>query len=151
MPKLVEGQVVEIEIRSPSRRDKSAVARYVGPAEGEPRVLAHAPTIDELLRLWVKSGSPTKAWPPWRPSRPPRPKPWPRSSPCRAAATSASKRPAPWWPSTSISGGRDGDSKKAARAANMAAFTTAARILRLKGWRDWWSSIWSAAATTARP
>ncbi|MGO7998327.1 ribonuclease E/G, partial [Rhizobium ruizarguesonis] len=30
-------------------------------------------------------------------------------------------------------GGRDGDSKKAARAANMAAFTTAARVLRLKG------------------
>ncbi|MBO9558113.1 MAG: ribonuclease E/G, partial [Caulobacter sp.] len=60
MPKLVEGQVVEIEVRSPSRRDKSGVARYVGPAEGEPRVLVHAPTIDELLRLWVKSGSPTQ-------------------------------------------------------------------------------------------
>jgi hypothetical protein len=133
MPKLVEGQVVEIEIRSPSRRDKSAVARYVGPAEGEPRVLAHAPTIDELLRLWVKSGSPTQGLAALE------------AVEAAEAEALATVFALPGGGDVSIEatralvaidvdlGGRDGDSKKAARAANMAAFTTAARILRLKG------------------
>jgi len=133
MPKLVEGQVVEIEIRSPSRRDKSGVARYVGPAEGEPRVLAHAPTIDELLRLWVKSGSPTQGLAALE------------AVEAAEAEALATVFALPGGGDVSIEatralvavdvdlGAREGDSKKAARAANMAAFTTAARILRLKG------------------
>jgi hypothetical protein len=133
MPKLVEGQVVEIEIRTPSRRDKSGVARYVGPAEGEPRVLTHAPTIEELLRLWVKSGSPTQGLAALE------------AVEAAEAEALATVFALPGGGDVSIEatralvaidvdlGGRDGDSKKAARAANMAAFTTAARILRLKG------------------
>ena len=133
MPKLVEGQLVEIEIKTPSRRDKSAVARFIGPGDGDPRVTAHAPTVEELLRLWVKSGSPTQGL-------------------AALEAVEAAEAEAlmtvfalPGGGDISIEstralvaidvdlGNRDGDSKKAARAANMAAFTTAARVLRLKG------------------
>ncbi|CAN5292526.1 ribonuclease E/G [soil metagenome] len=133
MPKLVEGQLVEIEIKTPSRRDKSAVARFIGPGEGEPRLLALAPTVEDLLRLWVKSGSPTQGL-------------------AALEAVEAAEAEAletvfalPGGGDVSIEstralvaidvdlGNRDGDSKKAARAANMAAFTTAARVLRLKG------------------
>ena len=133
MPKLVEGQLVEIEIRTPSRRDKSAVARFIGEADGEPRVLEPAPTIEELLRLWVKSGSPTQGL-------------------AALEAVEAAEAEAletvfalPGGGDVSIEstralvaidvdlGNREGDSKRAARAANMAAFTTASRVLRLKG------------------
>jgi Ribonuclease G/E len=134
MPKLVEGGLVEIEIRSPSRRDKAAVARFIGEGEGEPRVLEPAFTVEQQLRLWVKSGSPT-------------------SGEAALAAIEAAEAEAletifalPGGGDISIEptralvaidvdlGGREGlDAKRAARQANMAALGLAARILRLKG------------------
>lgn len=134
MPRLVEGQVVEIEIRSPSRHGKLATARYVGEAEGEPRVTASAPTIETLLRLWVKAGSPTQGA-------------------AALEAVEAAEAQAlttvfalPGGGDVSIEptralvaidvdlGGREGaDSKRVARQANMAALSLSARILRLKG------------------
>jgi len=134
MPKLVEGQLVEIEIRTPSRRDKLAVARFIGEAEGEPRVTQTALTVEEQLRLLVKSGSPTTGLP------------------ALAAVEAAEAQaldtvfPLPGGGDISIEptralvavdvdlGGREGaDAKRAARQANMAAFAVAARVLRLKG------------------
>lgn len=133
MPKLVEGQLVEIEIRTPSRRDKLAVARFVAEAQGEPRILEAAPTIEDLLRLWVKAGSPTQGL-------------------AALEAVEAAEAEAlmtvfalPGGGDIAVEatralvaidvdlGARDGDSKKAARAANLAAFNLAARVLRLKG------------------
>lgn len=134
MPKLVEGQLVEIEIRAPSRRDKLAVARFIGEAEGEPRVLQAALTVEEQLRILVKSGSPTTGL-------------------AALAAVEAAEAEAletvfalPGGGDISIEptralvavdvdlGGREGaDAKRAARQANMAAFAVAARVLRLKG------------------
>ncbi len=139
MPKLVEGGLVEIEIRTPSRRDplqgsKAAVARFIGEGEGEPRVLEPALTVEQQLRLWVKSGSPT-------------------TGEAALAVVEAAEAEAletvfalPGGGDISIEptralvaidvdlGAREGaDAKRAARQANMAALGVAARILRLKG------------------
>ena len=134
MPKLVEGGLVEIEIRTPSRRDKSAVARFIAEGEGEPRVLEPAFTVEQQLRLLVKSGSPT-------------------GGEAALAAIEAAEAEAletifalPGGGDISVEptralvavdvdlGAREGlDAKRAARQANMAALGVAARILRLKG------------------
>jgi Ribonuclease G/E len=134
MPRLVEGGLVEIEIRTASRRGKSAVARFIGEGEGEPRVLEPALTVEQQLRLHVKSGSPTTGL-------------------AALEAVEAAEAEAletvfalPGGGDIAIEptralvaidvdlGAREGtDAKRAARQANMAALGLAARILRLKG------------------
>jgi len=134
MPRLVEGGLVEIEIRTASRRGKSAVARFIAEGEGEPRILEPALTVEQLLRLHVKSGSPT-------------------TGPAALEAVEAAEAEAletvfalagggdisiePTRALVAVDvdlGSREGaDAKRAARQANMAALGLAARILRLKG------------------
>ncbi|WP_297509202.1 ribonuclease E/G [uncultured Caulobacter sp.] len=134
MPGLVEGGLVEIEIKTASRLGKAAVARFVGVGEGEPRVLAQAPTIEERLRHHVKAGSPS-------------------TGDKALAAVEAAEADAlavvfplpgggdiavePTRALTTVDvdlGGRESaDSKRAARQANLAALSVAARVLRLKG------------------
>lgn len=133
MPKLVQGGLVEIEIRTASRADKAAVARFIGEGEGEPRVLAAAPTLEEQLRHYVKAGSPTTGE---------------RALEAVEAAEADILETVFSLPGggdvaiettralTSVDvdlGGRDGDAKRAARQANMAAIAVSARVLRLKG------------------
>jgi Ribonuclease G/E len=134
MPPLVEGGLVEIEIKTASRRDKAAVARFVAEGQGEPRVLEAAQTIEERLRHLVKAGSPTTG-----------DKALLAVEEAEAdALTTVFALPGggdiavePTRALTAIDvdlGGREGaDSKRAARQANMAAFSVAARTLRLKG------------------
>jgi Ribonuclease G/E len=134
MPPLVEGGLVEIEIKTASRAGKAAVARFVAAGEGEPRVLAQALTLEERLRHHVKAGSPT-------------------TGDKALAAVEEAESDAlatlfdlpgggdiavePTRALTSVDvdlGGREAtDSKRAARQANMAALSVAARVLRLKG------------------
>lgn len=134
MPALVEGGVVEIEIKTASRAGKAAVARFIAEGQGEPRVLAEASTIEERLRHHVKAGSPT-------------------TGDKALAAVEEAESDAlaiifdlpgggdiavePTRALTSVDvdlGGREAtDSKRAARQANMAALSVAARVLRLKG------------------
>ena len=45
----VEGQALEVEIRTEPRRGKLATVRTLGPAEGAPRLLAAAPSLEEQL------------------------------------------------------------------------------------------------------
>lgn len=133
MPKLVQGGLVEIEIRTASRADKAAVARFVAEGEGEPRVLAAAPTLEEQLRHFVKAGSPTTGE---------------RALEAMEAAEADILETVFALPGggdvaiettralTSVDvdlGGREGDAKRAARQANMAAIAVSARVLRLKG------------------
>ncbi|AYV49216.1 RNA-binding protein [Caulobacter flavus] len=133
MPKLVQGGLVEIEIRTASRADKAAVARFVAEGEGEPRVLAAAPTLEEQLRHFVKAGSPTTGE---------------RALEAVEAAEADILETVFALPGggdvaiettralTSVDvdlGGREGDAKRAARQANMAAIAVSARVLRLKG------------------
>lgn len=134
MPRLVEGGLVEIEIKTASRQGKVAVARFVAEGEGEPRVLAAAPTIEERLRHHVKAGSPTTG-----------------DKALQAVEEAEADILATVF---ALPGGGDiaveptraltavdvdlgareaSDSKRAARQANMAAFSVAARVLRLKG------------------
>lgn len=134
MPRLVEGGLVEIEIKTASRADKAAVARFVAEGEGELRVLETAPSVEERLRQAVKTGSPTTG-----------------DKALLAVEEAEADALAvvfalpgggdiavePTRALTAIDvdlGGREsGDSKRAARQANMAALGVAARVLRLKG------------------
>jgi Ribonuclease G/E len=133
MPKLVQGGLVEIEIRTVSRADKAAVARFIAEGEGEPRVLSAAPTLEEQLRHFVKAGSPTTG---------------DRALEAVEAAEAEILETVFSLPGggdvaieatralTSVDvdlGGREGDAKRAARQANMAAIAVSARVLRLKG------------------
>ena len=134
MPRLVEGGLVEIEIKTASRRDKAAVARFVAEGEGEPRVLAAAPSVEDRLRQHVKAGSPTTGE---------------RALAAVEEAEAdvlATVFPLPGGGDIAVEatraltavdvdlGAREAvDSKRAARQANMAALSVAARVLRLKG------------------
>ncbi len=50
----VEGQAIEVEIRSEPRDGKLATVRLIGPAEGKPRLLAAAPDIAEQLTFFAR-------------------------------------------------------------------------------------------------
>lgn len=132
-PPLHEGQAVEVEVRNPSRRGKSAVVRLLGLSEGEPRLIAAASGLDAELAHWVKAAPIT-------------------GDAAREAADHAEElalstlHGLPGGGRLSIEptralvaidvdlGDRPGaDAKRAARAANLAALTAAARLLRLKG------------------
>lgn len=134
MPRLIEGGLVEIEIKTAAQRDKAAVARFVAEGTGEPRVLTQAPTVEELLRLHVRAGSPTTG--------------------DKALAAVEAAEVDVLATVFALPGGGDiavektralvavdvdlgareaSDSKRAARQANMAALSVAARVLRLKG------------------
>lgn len=134
MPKLVEGGLVEIEIKTASRQDKAAVARFVAEGQGEPRVIDAAPTVEALLRHHVKAGSPT-------------------TGEKALAAVEEAEADAlaivfalPGGGDIAVEttralttvdvdlGAREAtDSKRASRQANMAALSVASRVLRLKG------------------
>jgi len=53
----VEGQVLDVEIRSEPRRGKLAVVRAVGPADGAPRLLAPAPGLPDQLRAFARDAA----------------------------------------------------------------------------------------------
>lgn len=50
----VEGQSLEVEIRTEPRRDKLATVRVLGPAEGSPRLLAAPPALAEQLQAFAR-------------------------------------------------------------------------------------------------
>jgi Ribonuclease G/E len=130
----VRGAVVEVEIRTESRRDKLATVRLIGEAKGEPRSLEAAPDIESELRALAKDGKLVEGFG------------------AREAADAAQAEALetihalpgggniaiePTRALISIDvdlGGRGGsDSKRAARQANLTALGMAARLLRLKG------------------
>lgn len=130
---LVEGQALEVEIRSEPRGDKGASVRLVGAAEGPPRLLAAAPTLAERLRDYaateIRTGSVARSM-------------------ADAAQDEALQTifPLPGGGTLAIEptraltavdvdlGSRPGaEAKRATRAANFAALGAAARVLRLKG------------------
>lgn len=53
----VRGQSLEVEIRGEPRRGKLATARFVGEAEGDPRVLAEAPTVADELASYARGAA----------------------------------------------------------------------------------------------
>lgn len=131
---LAEGQSVEIEIRAEGRRDKGALARWLGPAEGPPRLVRPAPSLSERLQAFapgveVRTGGVARSM-------------------ADAAQDEAleivfalpgggSIAVEPTRALTAVDvdmGARKASTpKQAARAANFAALAAAARVLRLKG------------------
>jgi Ribonuclease E/G family len=132
--RLAEGQALQVEIRSEARRGKGASVRLIGAAEGPPRLLAPAPSLEERLRGYapaadIRTGGVARAT-------------------ADAAQDEALQTvfPLPGGGDVAIEptraltavdvdlGSRPGaDAKRASRAANLAALGVAARVLRLKG------------------
>lgn len=129
----VRGAAIEVEIRGEPRLGKLATARAVGPADGAPRLLTLAPSLDESLRALVRGVAPILG------------------SEARDQANAAEAEaleivhPLPDGGSLAIEptraltaididlGERKGaDAKRNARQANLAALAQAARLLRLK-------------------
>jgi Ribonuclease G/E len=129
-----EGQALEVEIRSEARRGKGGATHFLGPAEGPPRLLAAAPTLEQQLRGYARNIEPVTG------------------PPARQAADAAVEEalqsifPLPGGGSVAVEPTRAltavdvdlgtraaAEAKRAARQANLAALATAARVLRLKG------------------
>jgi len=133
-PRPVRGAPVEIEIRAEARRGKLATAWLLGEAEGDPRLLAAGPGLEEELKALakveaVKTGAAARE----------------AADEAEAEALEAfhalpgggSLAVEPTRALTAIdvdTGERTGgDSKRVSRQANLAAIAAAARLLRLKG------------------
>ena len=136
--RVAEGQAVRVEVRAEARGEKGAQLRLLGEAEGSPRLEQAAPSLEAELRALTKHPLKTGA-------------------DARAAADAAEAEaleivfPLPAGGRVAVertralvavdvdvgqgSGGEraGGGAKRAARAANLAALATAARVLRLKG------------------
>lgn len=129
----VRGSTLEVEIRGEPRRGKLAQARALGPADGDPRLLAPAPDLAAELAAFA-------------------PGEIIRGRPAREAADAAEAEalevlhPLPGGGLIAIEATRaltavdvdlsdrkGGDAKRVTRQANLEALTTAARLLRLKG------------------
>jgi Ribonuclease G/E len=129
-----EGEAVEVEIRAEARGDKGAALRLLGPAQGDPRLLAAAPRLEERLAVFSDDGQILAG------------------GVARATADAAQEaalavlHPLGAGASLAIEATRalvavdvdlgqgDGaEAKRAARTANFAAVGIAARVLRLKG------------------
>lgn len=130
----VQGQSLEVEIRSEPRADKLATVRVIGPAEGAPRLLSPAPGVAEQLMGFVRNAEITEG----------------RAA--RALADEAEAEaletihPLPGGGTLAIEptralvaldvdlGERKGqDAKRVTRQANLSALAEAGRLLRLKG------------------
>jgi Ribonuclease G/E len=133
MARIAEGQALAVEIRGEARAGKGAQLRLIGEAEGPPRLLAAAPSVESELAAFNE-------------------KPLVTGGVARAMADAAEAEalarefPLPGGGSLAIEptraliavdvdvGERAGaDSKRVTRAANFAALAAAARLLRLKG------------------
>ncbi len=132
--RLVEGAAVEVQIRSEARSGKGATVRYIGAADGPPRLLEAAPNLEDQLTAFVDSASVLGG------------------AIARSMADNAQEEALQTLFSLPAGGaltiertralvavdvdlgaGAGSESKRAARAANLAALGVAARLLRLKG------------------
>ena len=130
----VQGAALEVEVRAEARRDKGATLRAIGPAEGQPRVLAAPPTLAERLQIFapgadIRTGAAARAM-----------------ADLAQDEALALDFPLPgggriWIEPTraltavdvDLGGRAPAPPKKAARAANLEALSETARALRLKG------------------
>ena len=131
--KLVEGAALEVEIVSEARRGKGAVARFIGLAEGPPRLIADAPSLTARLTAFAP-GAPIVAGDAAR-----------QAADIAEAAAVAVEHPLPGGGLIAIEPTRaltavdvdlqagGGDARRGARRVNLASIEHAARLLRLKG------------------
>ena len=131
---LAQGQAVEVEIKAEARRGKGASVRLIGAAEGSPRLLEPGPPMEDRLRSFapaaeiligsvarsVADGAQEEALQTTFPL---------------AGGGSIAVEPTRALTAVDVDMGArpGGEAKRAARAANFAALSLAARVLRLKG------------------
>ena len=133
LERLVEGRAVRVEIRAEARADKGAQLRLLGEADGPPRLVNAAPGVEAELVALTK-GADIETGPRAR-----------AVADAAEAEALATEFPLPGGGRIAIEptralvaidvdvGERLGtESKRTARAANLAAFGVAARVLRLK-------------------
>jgi Ribonuclease G/E len=129
---LAEGAAIEVEIVAEARRGKGAVARLLGPAQGAPRLIQSAPSLNERLTGFAPGRTVTEG------------------AGARIAADAAEdaalaiEHALPGGGSIAIEttraltavdvdlGAAGGDPRRTARRVNLAAIVQAARLLRLK-------------------
>jgi Ribonuclease G/E len=134
MERLNEGQALEVEVRGEGRADKGATLRLIGPAEGPPRLLEGAPDLTAQLqaaapRAEIVSGAPAR-----RIADDAQDEALQTVFPLPGGGTVAIERTRALTAVDVDMGPRSGpEAKRAARAANLAALTVTARVLRLKG------------------
>ena len=130
----VQGQLLEVEVRSEPRGGKLATVRALGPAEGRPGLIAPAPGLEDQLRIFAKDAAILGG----RDAR---------DMADRAEAEALEVvHPLPGGGDIAIEptralvaididlGERKGpDAKRVTRQANLTALSEAARLLRLKG------------------
>lgn len=130
----VRGESIEVEIRGEPRRGKLATARFIGPAEGAPRLITPAADVASELRALVKDAELVEG----RAAR--------QAADDAEAEALEILHPIPGGGTLAIEptraltaidvdlGERKGqDAKRVTRQANLAALGMAARLLRLKG------------------
>lgn len=131
---IAEGQAVEVEIRAEARRGKGPTARLLGPAEGQPRLVAAAPGLEDQLRAFAPRAAIAIGSEARERADEAQAEALEQLFPLSGGGTVAIE---PTRALTAVDvdlGDRPGaDSKRVARAANLAALATAARVLRLKG------------------
>ena len=130
---LMEGAAVEVEVAAEARRDKGALARLIGPAEGPVRLLQAAPGLAEQLTTFAQ-GAGVETGPPAR-----------AAADLAEAAALDVVHPLPGGGSIAIEptraltavdvdrGAGRGETARGARRVNLAAVSETARLLRLKG------------------
>jgi Ribonuclease G/E len=133
-PRPREGEAVEVEVRAEARGDKGAALRLLDPAQGDPRLLAAAPSLEERLAVFaddrqILTGGVARA-----------------TADAAQEAALAVLHPLGAGASLAVEAtralvavdvdlgqGGGAEAKRAARTANFAAVGVAARVLRLKG------------------
>lgn len=133
-PKPVRGAAVEVEIRGEARRGKLANAWLLGEGQGDPRLLTPAPSLEDELRQLSKADMVTMGLEAREVADEAEAEALAVVHPLSGGGSLAIE---PTRALTAIdvdTGERTGgDSKRVSRAANLAAITQAARLLRLKG------------------
>jgi len=131
---LREGQALEVEIRSESRRGKGASVRLIGAADGPPRLLAAAPSLEMRLQghapgAEIRTGAMARSM-----ADGAQEEALQTIFPLPGGGTVAVE-PTRALTAVDVESGLAvrAEAKRAARAANFAALGVAARVLRLKG------------------
>jgi Ribonuclease G/E len=134
MGRIGEGQALAVEIRTEARTGKGASARLIGEAEGPPRLTKPAPTIEDELHATLRKGEIATGPAARRMADEAEAEALERIFQLPGGGSLAIERTRALVAVDVDVGERAGqESKKVARAANLAALATAARVLRLKG------------------
>lgn len=130
----VQGQSLEVEIRSEPRAEKLATVRVIGPAEGAPRLLAPAPGLADQLTAFARGAKLIEGRAARQVADEAEAEVLETLHPLQGGGTLAIEPTRALVALDVDLGERKGqDAKRVTRQANLAALSEAGRLLRLKG------------------